>query len=308
MRKMKGRAWAAAAVLSAVIFGCSRAEENGRLKVAAGIPPVAGLTEAIGGDRVEVVRMLPHGRTPHDFTPRTDTIRKSSGSALFFTTGMPFENKIAGFMKEHGRVCDVTKGIRRIEFSDGDKHGHRHDHDQHDHHDHGHDDADDGCDPHVWLSPKNALIMAENIVNELISADPAGAEYYRKNFALLRDRLSKIDEKISSSLEPYRGRTFFVYHPAFGYFADAYGLKQRAIELNGREAAPIQLAQIIREAKEEKVSTIFVQEQFNPGSAQALARQIGGSVAPLDPLAENLTENFEKIAEALLEGFRMGKK
>ena len=85
-------------------------------------------------------------------------------------------------------------------------------------------------------------------------------------------------------------------------------MKQRAIELNGREATAVQLATITREAKKAGVSVIFVQEQFNPGSAQALARQIGGDVAPLDPLATDLISNFKKIADSLERGFESQKK
>ena len=278
------------------------------MKVAVGLPPAAALAELIAGKRMEIICMLPPGRTPHDFAPRTDTVRKSAGAALFLSTGMPFENKIAEFMKGKAAVCDISRRIKRIEFSDGDVHHHHHDdgdHDEdHDHHGHHHE----GSDPHIWLSPKNAVIMAENICADLTAADPAGAEYYRKNLETLRERLLDIDRRIAGMLAPYKGRVFFVYHPAFGYFAEAYGLRQRAIELNGREATPVQLAQVIKDAKTENVSTIFVQEQFNPGSAKALAGEIGGSVAPLDPLAKNLPENLEKIATALLDGFRKEKK
>ena len=138
--------------------------------------------------------------------------------------------------------------------------------------------------------------------------DPVNAVSYRKNLKDFSIKLKKIDQEISAKLTPYKGRTFFVYHPAFGYFANAYGLKQRAIELNGREASPAQLAQITKEAKAGNISTIFIQEQFNPGSAKALARQIGGVAAPLDPLAADICENFIKIARSLESGFNAEKK
>ena len=104
----------AAAITLCFTAGCSREDSNGKLKVACGIPPVAGLAEFIGGNRIDVVSVLPQGRTPHDFTPRNDTVRHTSGSALFFTTGMPFENKIAGFLKGRTKICDVSRGIVRI--------------------------------------------------------------------------------------------------------------------------------------------------------------------------------------------------
>lgn len=275
------------------IAGCSRSGDSGKIKVAAGLPPIAGLTAIIGGDRIEVISVLPQGKTPHDFTPRTDTIRQTSGAQLFLTTGMPFENKISDFMQSKAEVCDVTTGIERIAFHDGGDHDHQH-HDGCTHDDH---------DPHVWLSPRNAIAIAENILNALCRIDPEGAEYYRANFEALRTRLQDLDQRISTRLAPYAGRTFFVYHPAFGYFAHAYNLNQRAIELNGREATTTQLVQIRREARAAGARTIFIQEQFNPGSAEALARDIGGRAVPLDPLGEDLPGNLEKIADAIFAGF-----
>lgn len=278
--------------------GCSRQEDNGKLRVAAGLPPIAGLTAAIGGDRVDVISVLPQGKTPHDFTPGTGTIRQTSGAKVFFTTGMPFENKISDFMQNRAEVCDVTTGIERIAFHDGGDHDHRH---------------HDGCtkddhDPHVWLAPANAIAIAENILQTLCKTDPQGAEYYRQNFEILRTKLQKLDQKISVQLAPYAGRTFFVYHPAFGYFAHAYKLNQRAIELNGREATTTQLVQIRREAEAAGVKTVFIQEQFNPGSAEALARNIGGKAVALDPLAQDLSGNLEKIADAIAAGFSEKKE
>lgn len=282
-----------------LLTGCPAKKEDSRLTVAAGLPPVATIASAIGGEKVNVIQMLPQGRTPHDFAPRSATMREAAKASVLLSTGMPFEKKIADFMRQQNRkISDVSKGIKRIAFNDGGNHEHHH-HDGCSHDDH---------DPHVWLSPVNAVIIAENVLGEFISADPENKDFYQSNFNLLRDQLDSLHKEISEKLAPYKGRKFFVYHPAFGYFADAYGLKQRAIELNGREATPVQLAQITREAKAENISTIFVQEQFNPGSAHALARQIGGHAAPLDPLAADICGNFKKIAQSLEAGFKAEKK
>lgn len=293
------KVFSALGILLILISGCSQENNNGKIKIAAGIPPVAGLASAIGGERIEVISILPHGRTPHDFAPNTTTVRQAANSALFLSTGMPFENKVADFLAgQKKQVSNVSRGISRIEFHDGGDHDHHH-HDGCTHDDH---------DPHVWLSPLNAIRIAENICDDLCRIDPAGEMYYRENLDSIKSELLELHKHIASELAPFKGKTFFVYHPAFGYFADAYGLKQRAIELNGREARADQLAQITKEAKNAGVKIIFVQEQFNPGSAQALARQIGGTVEPLDPLAEDLTGNFKKTASALIKGFNAEKK
>ena len=298
---MKKKFLTAGIVLLLIITGCTdnKSPNHKKMIIAAGLPPVASIAARIAGESATVISILPQGRTPHDFTPRTETIRSVSNSRIFLSAGLPFENKIARFMKDNGKdICDVTNGIKRLAFFDGGDHLHHH---------------HDGCthddyDPHVWLSPANAVIIAANVAEQLSVIDPLHKDDYQRNFEILKNELQELDRNISQRLAPHKGKTFFVYHPAFGYFADAYGLKQRAIELNGREATAVQLATITREAKKAGVSVIFVQEQFNPGSAQALARQIGGDVAPLDPLANDLISNFKKIADSLERGFESQKK
>ena len=277
------------------------AVEAAKLPVTTGLPPVAYLAAAVGGDRVSVESMLPEGRTPHDFTPRTQAVRQAAQAKIFFTTGQTFERKIAGFLSGGARICDVTAGIRRIPFSAGEEKEHGHDHGNHHHH-------DDEADPHVWLSAKNAAIMADNIASALAAIDPDGAETYRRNCAALKRELDRLDRDIRRDLAPFAGRTFFVYHPAFGYFAADYKLRQRAVELNGREAGAAQLAAIIREARDARAATVFVQKQFNPRTAKALADRIGGTVAELDPLAYDLPDNLRRTADALRRGFLCERK
>ena len=286
-------------LLLAVISGCSGEKRPDKLIIAAGIPPTAGLVSRIAGDRATVISILPQGRTPHDFTPRIQTLKDASSASVFFSTGMPFEKKVEKFMLENGKqISDVSRKIKRIAFHDGGDHSHRH-HDGCTHDDH---------DPHVWLSCRNAIAIAANIRDDLTAIDPDGKMIYQRNFELLKSEFDSLDKEIAKKLQPHRNKTFFVYHPAFGYFADDYKLKQRAIELNGREASAPQLARITKEAKAAGVSTIFVQEQFNPGSALALARQINGDVVALDPLASDLSGNLRKIASALDAGFTHQKK
>ena len=155
----------------------------------------------------------------------------------------------------------------------------------------------------MWLSPDNCRIIAGKILGALSAADPAKKLEYEANYNRLVGELAEVNAKTSEALLPYKGRTFFVHHPAFGYFAAAYGLKQQGIELGGREPSPAQLTKVIREAREHGVKTIFVQPQFNPASASALARAIGGTAAELDPLRADVLANFRAVTAALVRGF-----
>ncbi len=110
--------------------------------------------------------------------------------------------------------------------------------------------------------------------------------------------------RLRNELLPYKGKTFYVFHPAFGYFAAAFGLKQRAVEAGGRSPSPRQLAALIEQARKEKVRIIFVQPQFDQKGAEAIARAIDGTVINLDPLAYDVLGNFSRIAESLDRSFQ----
>ena len=285
------------------LSGCGEADgtgacDIGKTRVAAGLPPVAYLAKRVGGDAVTVRTMLPEGRSPHDFSPGPREVRDAAGSRLFLVSGMRFESALTRPLdRGKVRVSDVSRGIERIpmEVSCTD-----HDHD----HEHKHDG--DTLDPHVWLDAENACRMAENIRDDLSELDPVNAEKYRRNCRELTEDLRRRAAAIRERLLPYRGRCFYVYHPAFGYFARMTGLRQEAIELGGREVTPSRLAQIIRQARRDDVKVVFVQPQFSPSGSRALARELGAEVMPADPLREDLAANFDYLADALARGFSGG--
>ena len=288
-----------AAVLT--LAGCGKAETvpNERPLAVAGVPPVAYLAGRIAG--IPVRSALPEGRSPHDFSPQPADVRAAAGARFFFAAGLPFEKQMLKSLSGV-QVVDVTRGIKRIPIEEPCDHdGHEHEKDGHEHH-HRHD-GEDGMDPHVWLSPDNCRIIAGRILEALSAADPAKKLEYEANYNKLVGELAEVNAKICEDLLPYKGRTFFVHHPAFGYFAAAYGLKQHGIELGGREPSPAQLAEVIREAREHGVKTIFVQVQFNPASSAALARAIGGTAEELDPLRADVLANFRAVTAALVKGF-----
>jgi zinc transport system substrate-binding protein len=124
----------------------------------------------------------------------------------------------------------------------------------------------------------------------------------------VEEDLDRLDARLRESLAPLKGRDFFVYHPAFGYFADAYGLRQIPVEIEGKEPTARQLARLIDRARAEGVRVIFVQPQFSAKSAQAIATAIGGSVIPLDDLAKDYLANLAAMAEKVRGALAAEKK
>jgi zinc transport system substrate-binding protein len=142
------------------------------------------------------------------------------------------------------------------------------------------------------------------VANAFSRVDPMGKAYYQDNLKRTQARLSALDAKLGKILEPYRGREFFVFHPALGYLAQAYGLKQVAVQAGGKEPGAKRLAWLIRRAKEKGVRIIFVEPQFPQGTAQALAEAIGGAVVVLNPLAPDYPANLESLAESLAQALK----
>ncbi len=272
-----------------------------KLNVFVSIPPQAYMVEQIGGPYVEVGVLVEDGQSPHTFEPTPRQIVKLAGAEVYFSVGLPFEarllEKITGTMKDL-EVVDTRRGIKvrvmkeRHEEDSGEGVGHQHEAGE--------------PDPHFWLNPRLAEIQAANICEGLKSVDPAHAAYYERRLGDLNARLDELDAKIATTLAPFKGKEFMVFHPAFGYFGEAYGLRQIAVEVEGKEPSARQLSALIDEAKRKGIRVIFVQPQFSRKSAEAVARAIGGAVVPVDPLARDYMKNLEemagKVAKALTEG------
>jgi zinc transport system substrate-binding protein len=273
----------------------------GPIEVFAGIPPVAYLVERIGGDRVHVEVLIQPGQDPHTFEAAPKQIQALGKAKLFFKVGMPFENqlleKIRG-VHPGMMVVDTAEGIKkRLLAADSPVAGGDHA----DQHSHGH--APEEQDPHVWLSPPMVKIMAINIALALEKIDPGHSAFFKANLLQLHRDLDAADEKIRQALNPYAGRTFYVFHPAFGYFGDCYYLKQEAIEAEGKQPSPKQLRELIEKAKSENVKIIFIQPQFDRHSAQAVADAIGGRVLPINDMEKDIPANLQDMSGKIKKAF-----
>jgi zinc transport system substrate-binding protein len=172
------------------------------------------------------------------------------------------------------------------EHKDGDKPGEDH-------------EAESGLDPHVWLSPSRVRIMAGHVLTTLKNLDPAHALVYEENHRRFMDEIQALDQDLKTVLGPFKGQSFLVYHPAWGYLADDYGLKQVAVEVEGKEPKPAQLAEMIDHAKEAGIRMIFAQPQMSPKSAQVIAQAVGGRVVMGDPMAEDWAGNLRRMAQQI---------
>jgi zinc transport system substrate-binding protein len=262
------------------------------LTVAVSIPPQAFFVERIGGPYVRPMVVLPPGASPATYEVSPRQLAALGAARLYLSIGVPFERaflpRLAAKLPKL-KIVSMAAGIklRRLEGRHQSGHGHAH--------------GAGAPDPHVWLSPRLARVLAANTARALSALDPARAGTFRANLAKLEAELADLDAELARRLAPLKGRVFLVFHPAYGYFADAYGLKQEAVELEGKGPGPRRLAGLIDQAKAKGVKVIFVQPQFSPASAAALARAIGGVVVPLDPLSRDYLGNLRAMAHKVAQ-------
>ncbi len=273
-------------LLCALLLLCVPAGFAAPLEVFVSIPPQKWLGDRLGGNRALTHVLVTKGRDPHTFEPSPKQIASLSRARLYFTIGLEFEKQIAQKLEQTVtglRLVDITRGINRIAMAEE---GHETREDGHQH---------AGLDPHVWLSPVNLQSMAKEMAEAMAATDPENRLVYERNLKQLHIELEQLHQSIHKELDPFKGASFYVFHPSFGYFAKEYGLRQQAVEIAGKSPSPRQLSSLIGMARKDGIRIIFVQPQFDSKSAQAVARGIGGIVEALDPLAEDVTGNLKII-------------
>lgn len=259
--------------------------DSAPLSVAVTIPPYREFAEAVGGDRVTVMVMVPAGASPHTYEPTPGQLKTLAETSLYLAvgTGIEFED---AWMERLTRVnpgmevVDTSAGITLLRTGTDTVAA-----------------TDDGVnyDPHVWLSPANARIIARNIADAYIMELPDDAAYFEAQYAAYDADLARLDEGISEELAGASGKTILVYHPAWGYYADRYGLSMTSVEADGKEPSPATLRTIITTAEEAGIPVIFASPESPTRNAEAIADEIGGSVIYISPLAENYTENLMEV-------------
>ncbi len=303
-----------------------------KLPVFVSIVPQKYFVQQIGKDLVEVQAMVQPGASPATYEPEPQQMVDLATAEIYFAIGVPFENakleKIAA-ANSNMRVIHTDQGIDKIAMEahhhhddheeehhdEGEHHGEaehghekgehhgeaKHGHEKGEHHEEDEHDKDHhehtGLDPHIWLSPPLVKIQARTILAALQEADPVHRSVYEANFKEFTAQIDKLDADLKKTFEGKEGLQFLVFHPPWGYFAHAYGLKQVPIEIEGKDPKPAQLKKLIQHAREKGIKVVFVQPQFSTKSAKLVAREIGGQVAFVDPLAEDWMANLREVAD-----------
>ena len=158
-------------------------------------------------------------------------------------------------------------------------------------------------DPHVWLSLKVAVKAVSRIAQALAELDPDHAGFYRENAEAYQAELLRLHREIETMLSKFKGETLLVAHPAWGYFADDYGLKQLFI---GDDPSPARVASVIEKARSLGIKTVFAEPFSSLKTVELVAGEIGGKILFLDPLPADYVEGLRRNALTIMEGLKDG--
>ena len=276
--------------LAMFIVGCGGEKQSvsDKLQVAASFYPMAEFARNVGGDKAEVFVLVPDGAEAHDWEPSPSDLSRLGKAQVFVYNGVvePWAKQALTALSER-KILAVQTGLGLYERA-GETHE-----EEHHHHDHG--CAHGKQDPHVWISPKNAIKQVERITAVLCEADAKNAKYYQDNSAKYVEQLKALDIQLTNLAKNAPRKVFVTAHAAFGHLADDYGLKQLAV--NGlsphAEPTPADLQRLIKVVQEENVRYGFFETLTDPKLAKLVADETGAEISVLDPL-EGLNEEGRK--------------
>ncbi len=263
-----------------------------KITVLVSIAPQRYFVDQIAEGKVNVEVMVPPGADPHTYEPKPGQMVELSKAAVYFAVGMTFEEAWLPRFSAINKNMLLVHTDERVKKRVMKDHHHEGEHEgEKPHLDH------EGLDPHIWTSPPLVMLQARAILNGLLQVDPPNKDFYEKNYERFIDTLAALDMEIKTIIGTRKvGRRFLVFHPSWGYFADAYGLEEISIEVEGKEPKPAALKELIEESRKMGVKAIFVQPQFSRKIAETIAQAIGAKLVSADPLAEDWAENLKRVA------------
>ena len=227
-------------IIAVFLVGCnqvSQEQKGEKLDAVVSILPQKAFVKAVGGDLVNVKELIPPGGSPATYEPKPSDLALIEKADIYFRIGhIPFEKshleKFIGLNPDI-KVVDTSVNVDLRHFGEDEEHTHKHEEKEHEEHEEEH--RHEGVDPHIWLSPMQVKKQVDTIAQTLSQEDTANADVYNSNAEKFKNQLDALHTEIESKLDELKTDKLMVFHPAWGYFADEYGLEKIAIEQSGKK-------------------------------------------------------------------------
>jgi zinc transport system substrate-binding protein len=248
-----------------------------KITVVASFFPIYEFAKQVGGDRVNIITLIPAGVEPHDYEPTIQQLQQAESADVLFFNGLGFEDSWIDKVTNDNLVdTSVFSNLSQ---------------------------GNQIRNPHIWLDPVFAKAQVERIENALIEIDPNNKLYYQKNAMNFTDKLDSLDSEIRTALQTCDKKDFIAFHDAFGYFAKRYGLIQHSVQgvSPEGEVLPQRIEEAIRLANDLGLKVIYAEELVDPRFAEVIAQEIpNGKVLILSPL-EGIAKDGEDSGMGYLD-------
>ena len=283
-----------------------------QVQILTSIKPLQLIAAAIQDGQGEPEVLLPPGASPHYFVLRPSDAKRLGAADLFYWIGPDLENFLPRILKQRSQLSVAAQelaDIQLLHFPDSDTHDHGH---QQQHtqqlieHDHAHQPG--AVDAHLWLSSVNARVIAQRISTDLSMLDPDNSSLYAANLHSFRQRLDALDQQLKAEFEPLQNKSFFVFHEAFNYFEQAYGLEHTGVFALSSELQPgaKHVSQMRSRLQNAGPSCVFSEPPMQPRLAQTLAAGLPVKLAELDALGAEVAvtkDGYEQLLKNLATQF-----
>lgn len=256
------------------------------------------IVQEVGGDHVKVTSLVGPDGDPHSFEPAPKDSKSLASSDVVFVSGLGMEgwmDRLIGASGYHGKIIVASQGVDSRQMED---------------------DGKTVTDPHAWNSMANGVIYATNVMNALIAADPEDADYFRQHGNAYIEQLKKLDVWARQEFKgiPMSKRKVLTSHDAFGYFGKEYNVTFMAPVgfSTESEASASGVAGLIKQIKDEKVKTYFIENQTDPRLVKQIASATGaqpggelypealsGPQGPATTYVKAFTHNVETIVASM---------
>ncbi len=319
------------AILLWAISSFTFSAANADVSVVTSIKPVHSLVSGVMEGVSSPIVIIEGAGSPHTYSLKPSQARQLQDADLVFWMGDELETFLEGPIKNIAKSAKSIKlidshGLKKIKFREGgmfeehddhddhgghDDHGHdkhaKDDHDDHGHDKHAKDDHDDHghgeFDPHVWLDPINAKAIVHEIEEALIKVDPKNAKKYEANADRIAKEMDKLVEDLREQLKPVQEKGFIVFHDAYQYFEQRFGVSAIGSITVSPEIMPgaERVSELRKKIVDLSATCVFSEPQFEPKLVKTLVEGTGARTGVLDPLGASLTKGPDLYSQLVRE-------
>lgn len=288
------------ALLSCLLFGGYAAAADKNPTVLVSIKPLMLIAQEVAGEQVKIDTLLPIQGSPHDYPLKISDVQRLRAADLVVWVGPELETFLTRSLNNLPAARVLTTSdlpglywstVKEAGEVQPGAHGHNHSH-RHDR------------DPHLWLDPHNAAVIAHALAARLALLDPASADDFHRRAAEFEEKMTALDAELRIGLEPVRKQGFAVYHQGYTHFVNRYQLQQLGYVAYSPERRPgAKHLYQLRQALSGKAVCVFAEPYYDQRSARELSESLGLRMGMLDPIGAEHIQSYEGLLREMAAGF-----